>query len=478
MKDYKGKVLIVDDEPVICKLLAHLVEKDGFIPLTAPDAMVALSIFAEENLDVLLTDIMMPDVSGIDLLKQVRVMDPDLPVVMITAHADIPGAVEAIKLGAYDYFSKPFQNAEVMSVINRAIRERKLKKEARLVSCEPLNDDPLGRLMGPSEAMQKLVSEIKLVAKSNFSVILYGETGTGKELVAKAIHDASGRSKNVFIAVDCGAIPEDLLESELFGHKRGAFTGAAENKMGKFEAAQNGTLFLDEISNMSHGSQAKLLRAVQEKSICPLGSNKTVKVDVRIIAASNKNLRELSATGAFREDLFFRLSEYILQLPPLRERKDDIPYLAKLFLESTNEELAKAVPGFTEEAMQCLLSYDWPGNVREFRTIVRRAVLVADQLITKKHLHIKKVCPDKPKLALKSHITGWDGGPLKDSVRRLTRGAEREILLQVLMQTKGNKAEAARLLKIDYKTILTKLKEYDILVNGEHDGQKEEPGQG
>lgn len=474
MVDSKGKVLIVDDEPVICKLLSHLTGKNGFKPLTAPNAADALEKIVTENPDVLLTDIMMPDVTGIELLRQVKEINPDLPVIMITAHADIPGAVEAIRFGAYDYLSKPFQNAEVISVLNRALEERKLKREARILFNSLTTENPLRRLMGPSEVMGQLISELNLVARSNFSVILFGETGTGKELIAKAIHDASGRSKGAFIAVDCGAIPESLFESELFGHKKGSFTGAGENKIGKFEAAHDGTLFLDEISNMPLGSQAKLLRVVQEKKVCPLGSTNSVRVNARIVAASNQNLRKLTVTGSFREDLFFRLSEYVLHIPPLRERKADIPYLAKLFLESTNQELLKNVSGFTEEAMQVLLRYGWPGNVRELRSVVRRAVLVAKKLIAEKHLNIKKMRTERPKLAPKSHAAKWDGESLKKSVRKLTIDAEREILTKVLSQTKGNKAEAARLLKIDYKTILTKLREYNIVPNGEQNGQEKE----
>ena len=476
MKDPKGKVLIVDDEPVICKLLSQLTQKAGFIPLTSLNATDALEKIASEQPDVLLTDIMMPDVSGIELLMQAKEISPDMPIVMITAHAHIPGAVEAIKLGAYDYLSKPFQNKEVISVVNRALEERQLKREARLLFSSLTIENPLRRLMGPSEVMGQLISELSMVAKSNFSVILFGETGTGKELIARAIHDASDRSGKAFIAVDCGAIPESLFESELFGHKKGSFTGASQYRVGKFEAAHEGTLFLDEISNMPIGSQAKLLRALQEKSVCPLGSSKSVKVNARIVAASNQNLRELAATGSFREDLFFRLNEYVLHIPPLRERKADIPYLAGLFLESTNQELSKNVPGFTEEAMQVLLSYEWPGNVREFRSVVRRAVLMANKLITKKQLNIKKIRTKKTKLAPKSHAGtwDWDGESLKKSVRELTIDAEREIIEKVLRQTKGNKAEAARLLKIDYKTIFTKLKAYNIVPNGEQDGQEKE----
>jgi len=435
--------------------------------LTAASAEDALKKIHSDDPDLLLTDNMMPEMSGMDLLKRVKAISSDLPVVMITAYADIPGAVQAIKSGAQDYLAKPFEHNEVVRVILRALRGRQLAQKASILSRDSRLDSPLRKLMGPSEVINRLATEISLVAQSNFSVIIFGETGSGKELAARAIHEESVRSSKCFIPVDCGAIPENLFESEFFGCQKGAFTGATENKSGLFRTAHGGTLLLDEVSNMPFGSQAKLLRALQEKCICPLGSTKVVNVDVRVIAATNQNLRELTASGSFREDLYFRLSEYVIHVPPLRDRIDDIPHLTRLFLESTNKELGKNVRKISEKAMQVLLDHDWPGNVRELRTVIRRAVLLADETIRKKELKIQKMRTSKPKVALKSHNVQWNGESLRDVVRECTIDVEREILVQALHQTHGNKAAAARLLKVDYKTILSKLKEYRIDLNGE-----------
>jgi len=300
------------------------------------------------------------------------------------------------------------------------------------------------------------------VAKSVFTVVILRETGSGKELVARAIHHNSDRSEGPFVAIDCGAIPETLLESELFGHEKGAFTGAVVQKPGKFEAAKGGTLLLDEISNMPLSSQVKLLRALQEKKVYRVGGTRPIDVDVRLLVASNQDLGSATASNAFRRDLFYRLNEFTINIPPLRERKGDIPYLAKRFLETTNIELGKGVKGFSESATEALLAHDWPGNVRQLRSTIRRAVLLADEMVTEIHLDMTKVSglsqgnnPD---------IEGmpWQGSSLKEIIRRNTLGIEREVLIKALKYTGGNKAKAARLLQIDYKTIHTKVKQLGI----------------
>jgi DNA-binding NtrC family response regulator len=458
----KGRILIVDDDETICTLLSFLIKKEGFEPLVAQSGEQALKTVRSETTDLLLVDIRMPGMDGMEVLRQVKELDPELPVVLITAHVDIQGAVKAIKAGAHDYLAKPFDNHEVIRVIHRALAERELKLKVRQLSSQLQNTMPLKEKMGPSDAVVRLISEVNRVAESNFSVIIIGETGSGKELVARAIHEASPRSQGPFIPVDCGAIPETLLESELFGHERGAFTGAEIQKAGKFEIAQGGTLFLDEISNMPLGSQAKLLRVLQEKKVYRVGGTKALNVNVRLVVASNQDLHELTLSGAFRRDLFYRLNEFTITIPSLRERKEDIPYLAKRFLDQANLELNKQIKGFTESALNVLFTYNWPGNVRQLRSIIRRAALLADELIGEKHLELKRV--DVPGMAFTPKVQGtpWKNLSLREILQQSITAVEREVLSEVLRTTGGNKAKAARLLQVDYKTIHEKVKKLGI----------------
>jgi len=321
--------------------------------------------------------------------------------------------------------------------------------------------ESLRQILGPSPAVSHLIADIARVAKSNFSVVILGETGSGKEEVAGAVHQASAYSGGPFVPVDCGAIPETLLEAELFGHERGAFTSADSRQLGKFEVARGGTLLLDEVSNLPLGSQAKLLRALQEKTIFRIGGTRPISVDVRVLVASNQNLLTLAKAGAFRHDLYFRLSEFTIRVPPLRERREDILYLAQRFLDITNAELRKNVRGLAESAIALLLPYDWPGNVRELRSCIRRAVLLADDVITEQHLDIAGTCGSTA-AEVSPPPTPADGLPLKEIVRRNTRQVEREVIVRVLRRTGGNKAAAARLLQIDYKTMHSKVREYGI----------------
>ena len=475
MNQKKAQILIVDDDKGICMILSDLMKKEGFDPLTVYDGEKALKTIKSESPDLLLVDMMLPGMDGMEVLKKSREVDPELPVVFITAHADSRGAVKAIKAGAHDYLSKPFDNYEVIRVIHRALAERELKLKVRELSNQLKGSSPLQEKMGPSDAVARLISEVNRVAQSDFTVIIIGETGSGKEVVARAIFDSSSRSKGPFIPVDCGAIPETLLESELFGHERGAFTGAEIQKPGKFEIAQGGTIFLDEISNMPLGSQAKLLRVLQEKKVYRVGGTKPIQVDVRLLVASNQDLHELALSGSFRRDLFYRLNEFTINIPPLRERKEDIPYLAKRFLDSANTELSKQIKGFSESAINVLFSYNWPGNVRQLRSIIRRASLLADDLITEKHLELKRV--DVPGMAFTPKVQGapWKNSSLKEILQQSIAAVEREVLDQVLKQTGGNKAKAARLLQIDYKTIHEKVKKLGIQID-RNEGVRENPG--
>ena len=333
--------------------------------------------------------------------------------------------------------------------------------------------ESLRQIFGPSERVSHLIADIDRVARSNFSVVILGETGAGKEEVAGAIHQASLYSGGPFIPVDCGAIPDTLLEAELFGHERGAYTSADSRQLGKFELARSGTLFLDEVSNLPLGSQAKLLRALQEKTIFRIGGTRPISVDVRLLVASNQSLLDLAKSGAFRRDLYFRLSEFTIRVPPLRERREDIIYLAKRFLDITNAELRKHVKRLSDSAIALLLAYAWPGNVRELRSCIRRAVLLADEVITEQHLEINRM----------SGCTAGDGAgpefprddlPLKEIVRRSTRQVEREVIIKVLRRTGGNKAAAARLLRIDYKTMHSKVRQYGIHSYGMEEYEQED----
>ena len=456
------QIMIVDDNEELCGMLSHLVEQAGFHAQVVYDGEAALKRIHSRSPDVMLLDIKMPNMDGMEVLRQVKEIDPDLPVVMITAFAEIHGAVEAIKAGAHDYLAKPFDNNEVIRVIYRALAERDLKCKIRHLTEQVQEMRPLQEMMGPSDAIRRLESEVHCVAKSDFSVVILGETGSGKELVARAIHDHSVRSKAPFVPVDCGAIPEMLLESELFGHERGAFTGAVAHKSGKFEVAKGGSLFLDEISNMPLGSQAKLLRVLQDKVVYRVGGIKPIQVDVRLLVASNQNLDEITESGSFRKDLFYRLNEFTIVIPPLRERKEDISYLAKRFLDTANIELNKRVAGFSESAIESLIDFNWPGNVRHLRATIRRAVLLADEVITERHLDLKKNSTPEMAFHPKAHEVAWNHSPLKEILRHNVIAVEREVLMQVLRHTGGNKAKAARLLQIDYKTIHTKVKQLGI----------------
>jgi len=468
-----GRILIVDDEKGIREILSRLVLTQGFEPLAAPDGETALDLMRRESLDVVLLDIMMPGLGGMEVLRRAKALDRDLPVIMITAHGLVSGAVEALQAGAHDYLVKPFENDDVIRSIRRAMTDRGLRRTIRILSERVRDAGSLRDLMGPSEMIARISADVARVAPSDFTVLITGETGTGKELVALAIHQASPRTSAPFVAVDCGAIPETLFESELFGHEKGAFTGAERQKPGKFEVASGGTLFLDEISNMPLGCQAKLLRALQDKSVVRVGGTRPVSVDIRLLAATNRDLGAAVSSGAFRRDLFFRLNEFAIVIPSLGERKQDIIFLAKRFLDLTNDELRKTVKGFSEAAVERLLTHDWPGNVRELRSAIRRAVLMADAVINEEHLGLPKT-PGPVGSLPGAGGAPTDGLPLKELVRRATEAVERAVLLQALKKTRGNKAKAARLLQIDYKTIHSKLKAHGIAQQGgDSDGQAE-----
>lgn len=466
MAEHISHVLVVDDEEEIRKILSRILEQEGFKVVTAPNGQQAMQKICFDAPDAVLLDVRMPGLNGMEVLKKIKEIDDDLPVVLVTAFADIPQAVEAMKLGAFDYLSKPFDNNEVVRITRRVLAEVQLRRTLESITDGFKGNFGLIQSMGPSDKIGRLVTDVHRVAKTDFSVVIMGETGSGKELVARAIHEDSKRKNAPFMAVDCGAIPEPLLESELFGHEKGSFTGAERQKLGKFELAHGGTLFMDEIANMPPGSQAKFLRVIQDRKLYRVGGTKPVDVDIRLILATNQDLQEMTVAGTFRKDLYYRLSEFTITVPPLRERKEDIPYLAKRFLDLANIELNKVVKGFTEGAVEALMSYNWPGNVRQLRSVIRQATLVVKEMITEKDLSIKRA--SVPGLAFSPKVQGmpWNKATLAEIVQQSVLAVEREVLTEVLKVTGGNKARAARLLQVDYKTVHTKVKKFGIQVNG------------
>jgi len=459
-------VLVVDDEPDMREILTRILEKEGFRIIEAPDGDRALYQVRFGSPDAVLLDVHMPGLNGMDVLKKIREGGDDLPVVLVTAFAEIHEAVEAVKEGAYDYLAKPFENSEVVRVTRRAISEGRLRKQLRSLTAKTHGISALLEKMGPSDAVARLASEVHRVAQSDYSVVITGETGSGKELVARAIHADSARSNAPFVAIDCGAIPEPLLETELFGHEKGSFTGAERQKIGKFQLAEGGTLFMDELANLPSGSQSKFLRVMQDQLFYRVGGTVPVQTNVRFVFATNSDLEGLVASGDFRSDLYWRLSEFMIVLPPLRERAEDIPYLAKRFLDAAAIELNKTLSGFTDEAVAALTSHSWPGNVRQMRSAIRRAALIAKGAITKKDLGLTLALTYKIRATTVVEGASWENASLREIVQRSVFAVERAVLTEVLKFTAGNKARAARLLKVDYKTMHTKVKKYDIQTKG------------
>jgi two-component system nitrogen regulation response regulator GlnG len=470
MTNGKSQVLVVDDEQAICQLLSSLLEQEGFVPLVALDGKTALQRLRTASPDMLIVDLKLPDLDGLEILRQAKAMDEDLPVVILTAYAKVRGAVEAMQAAAFDYLAKPYDHQKLVRVVRRALAERQVKLKLKQLARQSSASHDLTEIMGPSPAIGRLIGEINRVAKSNFSVVIIGETGSGKEVVAQAIHRAGPRAKDPFVPVDSGAIPEGLFEAELFGHEKGAFTGAGGRRPGRFEQANGGTLFLDEALNMPLSAQAKVLRALQEKSFCRVGGTQPIRIDTRVLAASNMDLETAVAAGRFRGDLFYRLNEFTLRIPPLRQRKEDILHLARRFMDLTNQELQKTVLGFSEPAIQRLLNCPWPGNVRQLRSTIRRAVLLAGDVVAEHDLDILQDGSEAWRPAAspaRTQAAPATGLSLKAIVARSTTTVEREVLLQTLRETGGNKAKAARLLQVDYKTIQSKIKRYGINSNQE-----------
>ena len=478
------RVLIVDDDQALLQGLpqALRLRMEGVRVDTADSGTAALDRIAALDYDAIVTDLKMPGMDGLDLLAEIRTHRPDTPTLMITGHGEHDLVVHALRGGAYDFIQKPIDRDYFVASLRRAIERRALSrrvKEQQLAPERHLNeleaiveertrelrqtnqaiDSPLRLLLGPSAQMEKIVHQIRQVADSPLTVLVEGETGTGKELVARAVHQLSARREKPFIAVDCGAIPDTLIESELFGYEKGAFTGAQQRKEGQFDLADGGTLFLDEIVNLPLPTQTKLLRALQERQVQRLGGKQPIRVDVRIIAASNVPLEREVRVGRFRQDVYYRLNEFGISLPPLRER-DDILHLANGFLSEASMELGRPCRTISEAAAQVLLRYRWPGNVRELRNVIRRAILLASDVIEPEHLSVLPV-DAPPASALRGEPAPLDSS-LKEVAEAAAADAEQQAIRCALHTSKGNKSEAARHLRTDYKTLHLKMKQYDI----------------
>ena len=458
MKETPVRVLIVGQQEA-CVPLSQLLRGEGMQVQEAEDSRGLLNFVRFQAPDVVLLNVELPKEDGLEILRRVHALDGHVMVVFLTSRADLREAIAAVKAGAYDYLPGPVNGGELVSAIRDACTKRR-QQQARPADEETEKKRPLAELMGGSEKVRLLAADVARVAPTNFSVLISGETGAGKELVARAIHEQSHRAANLFLAVDCGAIPETLIENELFGHERGSYTGADRTEIGKFEAASGGTLFLDEIANLPVGMQARLLRVLQEKRLYRIGGTAKVKADVRVLTATNQDLRALVQSQTFRGDLFHRLSQYSLTVPPLRERREDIVFLAHRFLHETNRELDKQVLGFSERALGVMLGCDWPGNVRELRNVIGGAVLLAEETIGLEHLHLRAA----PGASLPAeNNAGGDGSlSLREIVQRSVIQIERTLLVEMLQRTGGNKAKAARMLGIDYKTIHTKIRLYGM----------------
>ena len=461
-----NKILVVDDEKDMRWLLSNFLKEDGYTIYEAEDCGHALNFIKKDSPpDLILLDLRIPgEMDGIDLLKEIKTTMPEIQVIILTAYGNIGSAVEAIKLGAYDYLPKPFENERLRLTIKRALESQKLTQEVIHLKTELKKEFDLESIMGSSPEIKNIFGRINKVACTNFTVLIEGESGTGKEIVAHAIHRASLRGNASFVAVDCGAIPDTLIESELFGYEKGAFTGADREKKGQFELANNGTIFLDEIGNLPYHVQNKLLRMIQERKIQKLGGKQPFPIDVRIIVASNIPLAKLEAEEKLRSDLYYRLNEFKIELPPLRKRIEDIPFLAKKFIEEGNMELQKNIKGLQKDSLKMLINHHWPGNVRELKNVIKRAVLLAEDLLEPSHLIFDKAAPFyQPILTeiIPEEKTKEDVS-LREITKRAVRLVEKREIERALIRSSGNKSKASKILKIDYKTLLSKIKEYNI----------------
>ncbi|MDP8200753.1 MAG: sigma-54 dependent transcriptional regulator [Candidatus Tenebribacter burtonii] len=463
-----AKILIVDDNKNMQIILHNLLADEGYDVISATNGKDGLKAIIEQSPDLVLLDIRLPEMSGIDILQQITKLEKEILVIMITAYGDVETAVETMKLGAYDYITKPFINEELKIVIRKALNTNELKKEVKVLR-QQLKEKKSNEIpMGNSTVIMRILKQVELVASTDMIVIIQGKSGTGKEVIANMIHKKSKRKNKAFIPIDCGAIPDTLVESELFGYQKGAFTGAISTKKGKFEIANGGTLFLDEITNLPPLAQVKILRVIQEKKITKVGGTEPINIDVRIIVATNLNIIKAVQENSFREDLFHRLNEFTISLPSLKERKDDILVISEQFLKESNAELEKKIKGFSPEAMSILESYSWPGNVRELKHVIKKAVLLEEtDHITPNVLDLQfgqtRKNTFKESLDKYYKMITSEGSSISDITAIVSAEMERVLIKRILVETKYNKSKAARILGIDRNTLYSKLKYLGIV---------------
>ncbi len=448
MTEPTAQILVIDDDKAMRDACFQILSRQGYQVELAASARQGLTLLERMSFDAILLDLVMPDMDGLEALKKIKALDPDVEVIIITGYGTIQSAVESIKAGAFHFLSKPFVPDDLRNLVGRALEKRRLDLENLYLRQELKSKDERNVLVYESESMGRIMDMIARVAPTDSTVLITGESGTGKGLVARKIHQMSLRARRPFITVDCGTLVETLFESELFGHVKGSFTGDDANKVGKFELAQNGTLFFDEISNIGLEVQAKLLRAVEERKISKVGSHRVITVDVRILAATNKDLSKAIKDGTFREDLFYRLNVVLIQMPPLRERKGDIPLLVQHFLEQYNTRLRRDIRGISPEALDMLVRHDWPGNVRELENTMERLVVLSPGP------YLEPADLAFAGTILSPAVEIPSGVSLKD--------LERDHIILTLQRCEGHKSETARALGIDRKTLREKLKRYNI----------------
>ena len=447
------KILIVDDETAHCQMLEAVLKAEKYATQRAQDGQSAIEAVKERFYDLILMDIRMNRVGGIEALEKIKEISPDIPILMMTAYASVDTAVQAMRSGAYDYLTKPLDIDELKILVAKALRHHQLEKENIFLKEQLGSRFDFSNIIGRSRAMKELLETVAMVAPSEATVLILGESGTGKELIANAIHQNSPRSNHPFIKVNCAALPETLLESELFGHEKGAFTGAVSRRQGRFHLAHKGSILLDEIAEMSMATQSKILRVLQEREFEPIGSSETVKVDTRIITATNKNLEEEVRANRFREDLYYRINVVNLTVPSLRERRDDIPLLVDFFLKRYAKKNHRNLKGFTPKAMDLLMRYDWPGNIRELENVVERSVImVRGDFIT----------PDEFPGVLKSLDPEYEQISAEMLSGKSLKEMEKAMIMRTLQETDGNRTRAAEILGISRRTLQLKLKEYGV----------------
>ncbi len=461
----KSRILVVDDEESIREFLEIMLKKEGYEVTTAEDGQKAKEVLLKKSFDMVISDMQMPHVTGIELLKYVKDSYPDVVFMMITAFGTTETAVDAMKMGAYDYVTKPFKIDEVRLNIHNALRSKNLETEVRSLKKELVKEYSFQNMVGNSAPMHAIFDLVKRVSQSPTNVMITGESGTGKEVVAKAIHYNGPLKDKPFVTINCGAIPENLMESEMFGHKKGSFTGAISDKVGLFEVADSGTLFLDEVGELPLSIQVKLLRAIQERIIRRVGATEDMKVEVRIIAATNRNLEDMVAKGTFRQDLYYRLNVINIRTPALRERSEDIPLLATHFLKKYNDKLNKAIATISTEAMDILKKYNYPGNVRELENMIERTVaLEAGSTILPESLPPMVNTSSGRKMASSNEIdVGDDGLDLDKVVGQI----EKELLVKAIHAAGGVKKKAAKLLKISFRSMRYRIEKYNLGIVGE-----------